>query len=723
MKLIPTIIVLAFFAAGDAVAQTGVIKGRVVSKTDLEALVGVNITVQGTLRGAASGTTGEFTILKVPVGTHTLVFSLVGFNRETRSGILVKEGDTTTVNVELTLAPLQTEQVVVTASKREQSLQDVPVSISVMDAKDISYRNSTTVDDALRYVPGVNMTEYSVNIRGSSGYSRGAGSRVLMLVDGIPFLTGDTGELNFESIPVGEVERIEVVKGASSALYGSSALGGVINVITRSIGDEPQTRLRFYGGIYSAPSFEEWDWGGGDRFSDGQSLSHSRKFDKLGLSLFVSRLADDGHRQNDFKRRYNGFLKLHYDLSAQEALSTTFNLMHQRRASFLYWKDLRHALIPPDGQQGDGVRSTRFFASSQYTNIVSDVLSYNVKGIWFRNDWEDTIDSGTNQSKSDVLRAEIQGFWTPDKLNIVTFGIEGSYDNVRSSLFSKRSGAGFAAYVQDELQLFDDMKVTAGARFDFQDLDSLKSVSQINPKLGVVVTPVLGTTLRGSIGFGFRAPAVTEAFTSTRISGLVIVPNPALKPEKSFSAEVGASHVLGEIALVDVALFHSEFRDLIESGFIASGQGQFNNVTKARIQGAEVSIKSGFFNRNLLLDLGYTYVYPRDVTKNDILKYRPRHLAYASILARFGFVSAGVDYRFISRLDRIDDELAQIVSNGAERGKTFVTDFRVSADLSHFGYPLTATLNINNAFQYNYIELIGNMMPPRSFVFVVGARL
>ncbi|MBI5474126.1 MAG: TonB-dependent receptor [Ignavibacteriae bacterium] len=723
MKTISSIIIVLTLSSVCAFSQTGSIKGKVVGKADAEPLVGVNVIVQGTLRGASSDINGEFTIQRAPVGRHTLVFSLVGYNRETLPNVVVAEGVIAEVHVALTSAPLQTEQVVVTASKREQSLQEVPVSISIMDAKDISYRNSTTVDDALRYVPGVNMTEYSVNIRGSSGYSRGVGSRVLMLVDGIPFLTGDTGELNFETIPVGQVERIEVVKGASSALYGSSALGGVINVITKSIADEPQTRIRLYGGIYGRPSFEEWDWGGGDRLNDGQSISHSRRFDKLGMSVLLSRLADDGYRQNDFRRRYNGFLKLRYDLSSEEALTTTFNYMHQRRASFLYWKNLREALVPPDGQQGDGVKSTRFFASSQYTNIMSDELSFNVKGLWFRNDWEDTIDEGANQSKSDVLNAEVQGIWTPDKLNIVTFGIEGSYDNVRSSIFGKRSGAGFAAYAQDELQLSDAVKLTGGARFDFHDLDSLAPVSQVNPKLGIVVTPTLGTTLRGSIGFGFRAPAVAEAFTSTRISGLVIIPNPALKPEKSFSAEIGASHAISDDALLDVALFHSEFRDLIESGFIASGQGQFKNVTKARVQGAEASVKAGFFNRNLLLDLGYTYVYPKDLTKNDLLKYRPRHVAHASLFSRLGFLSAGIDYRFVSRLDRIDEEFAQIIANGAERGSAFVTDFRLSADFSHFGYPITTTLNINNAFQYNYVELIGNMMPPRSFVLVIEAKL
>ena len=124
-----------------------------------------------------------------------------------------------------------------------------------MDAAEIRQRNSTSLDDALRYVRGVNMTGTQVNIRGSSGYSLGAGSRVLMLLDGIPFFAGDTGELNFEAIPMGQVDRIEVVKGASSALYGSNALGGVINIITKPIPETPETIVRTYGGMYNRPTY------------------------------------------------------------------------------------------------------------------------------------------------------------------------------------------------------------------------------------------------------------------------------------------------------------------------------------------------------------------------------------------------------------------------------------------------------------------------------------
>lgn len=719
--LVATFLLLAQLS----LAQPGTLKGSVTQKNTGEPLAGVNVVLQGTTRGLATTVSGEFQFSDLRPGVYGLALSLVGFQREVRSDISVRDGETVNIEVQMSPVPIQGEPIIVTASKREQSAQDVPVSVSTMDAASIARRNIVTLDEALRYVPGVNLTEYQVNIRGSSGYSRGAGSRALLLVDGIPFITGDTGELNFETLPAGQVERIEVVKGAGSALYGSSALGGVINVITKKIPEQPETRVRAFGGFYGSPSFTQWEWGGGTRFLDGQSFSHSQTFDNVGLLVYGSRTADDGFRQNDFRRRYNGYVKMQFNLSSYDALTTTFNIFHQKRGSFLYWDDIDHALVPPSQQQGDMVRSTRFFASSAYTHVVSTDLVYTVRAMWFHNKWDDSIDTLTNNSWSDVVRAEAQATWTPVSGNIATFGVEGSTDNVEADLFGTRSGYGVAVYVQDEFEIATGLKATVGARFDFQDLDSLDSMSQLNPKAGIVWSPAQGTALRASFGRGFRAPAVAEAFITTSISGLPVIPNPALKPERSYTYEVGVNQILGSRAMFDLALFQSDFNNLIESGFNAQFQGQFTNVTKARIRGIEASAKLGFLDNALTVDLGYTYLSPKDLTKNDILKYRPRHLLYASSLAHFGMFTLGADFRYISRVERIDDEFVTlgIVKNGDRRVATYVADLRFGADFSKGNVPLTAQLNINNIFQYNYVELIGNIAPPRSIVLTLETKL
>ena len=721
MKLALLILALTVQAA---VAETGAVRGRVVEAGTRTPLPGANVLLQGTLRGMATDTDGRFFFGAVPPGSYTLSCSMVGYSRAERPGLVVRESDTLEVELELTSVAIQTAPVVVTASRREQAIQESPVSISVLDAAGLEFRNVLTLDQGLRYIPGVNVTESQVNIRGSSGYSRGAGSRVLMLVDGIPLMTGDVGEVNFEVIPTGEVDRIEVVKVASSALYGSSALGGVINILTKPIPDEPLTAVRLFGGMYAKPSHAEWAWSEKNRGQTGFSLSHSQRIDALAFRLFASGQADDAYRQNDDRRRLNAALKLHYDFDSFSSLTATANFMDQERGSFLYWRNRPNALIPPEEQLGQRIHSTRFYASAVYDRVLSRSLAMSVKGLWFLNRFVSNISEGIDdRSVSNVVRAEVQTIWTPDERHIVTAGVDGNLDRVDANLFGIRSGGGIAAYLQDEFRLFEPLRLTLGARFDYQKLDSLSGSSQLNPKAALVYTPWAGTTFRASLGRGFRTPTVAEAFTSTVAAGILIVPNPNLVPERSLAVEVGVNQVLGDVVLVDGALFQTDFTNLIEAGFNDLGQGQFQNVTDARIRGAEIGVSVSLVQRHLFLSVNYTYVDPVDRTTGEVLKYRPRHLVYTSATLRLGAFEFGADYRHLSRVEAIDEEFVTlgIIADGDTRVPVNVVDLRARWRPAFLGMPLSVLVNLNNVFQYNDGELIGNLGPPRTLVVTLEA--
>jgi outer membrane receptor for ferrienterochelin and colicins len=710
------ILILAL-SAHAAAAETGALRGVLREAGTGIPLPGANVLLQGTLLGMATDPQGRFHFEAVPPGTYTLSCSMVGYGREEVAGLVVDAGDTLELAVELTPVAIQTAPVVVTASRREQAIQESPVSIAVLDAAGLEFRNAQTLDQGLRYIPGVNITESQVNIRGSSGYSRGAGSRVLMLVDGIPMMTGDTGEINFEVVPTGEVDRIEVVKVASSALYGSSALGGVINILTRPIPKAPRTTARIFGGAYAGPSHPEWTWSDKTRTQGGFSFSHSRRIGELAFRAFASGLTDDGYRQNDDRRRLNAALKVRYDFSSFSSLTATLNYMDQKRGSFLYWKDQANALLPPDEQLGQRIHSTRFYASAVYDRVLSGSLVMSIKGLWFRNRFQSNIsEGGGDLSLSNVVHAGIQTIWTPGKMHIVTAGVDGNLDRVDADLFGVRSGAGIAAYAQDEVRLAEALRLTLGARFDYQDLDSLAAASQLNPKAALVFTPAKGTTLRASLGRGFRTPTVAEAFTSTVAAGILIVPNPALVPERSLAAEMGVNQVLGDVALIDAALFQTDFTNLIEAGFNDIGQGQFQNVTDARIRGAELAVSLSLLRRLLFLSVGYTYVDPKDLTTGEVLKYRPRHLVYVTAAVTVGEFEFGADYRHLSRVEAIDEEFVTlgIIKDGGTRVPVNVVDLRARWSPGIAGLPISLLVNVNNVLQYNYIELIGNLGPPRT---------
>jgi outer membrane receptor protein involved in Fe transport len=357
-------------------------------------------------------------------------------------------------------------------------------------------------------------------------------------------------------------------------------------------------------------------------------------------------------------------------------------------------------------------------------------MLFTAKLLWYHNDWgyETIHQYGRSESISDMINVDAGSTLLLSRTNTMTFGFSGDFDMVSADLFGDHKGGGAALYGQDELQLSDDVTVTLGVRFDFQALGLSKPSGQANPKAAVAYTPAAGTTLRASIGRGFRMPSVAEAFIAGQVSGLSTLPNADLRPERSLSYEVGIAQALTDLATLDVAGFRTDFDDLIEPGIaISNGNSayiQWRNVTKARVQGFETSLKFGFFDGGLLYSLGYTYVYPEDISTHDLLKYRPRHLLYTSLYGHAGCLTAGADFRFVSRVDRIDNEFVElgIIPDGDQRQDILVTDFRLGADFSSLGLPLSATMNVNNALQRNYVELIGNIMPPRTYVLVLEGR-
>lgn len=704
-----------------------VLHGKIISAEDSLPLVGANISVNNTTLGASTDANGTFIIKKIPEGTYSLIVSMLGFQQKIIENVSVGSREMKTLTIALLPSPIQANPVVITATKHEQSLEEAPVSMSIVSAQMLEARNTISVDDALRYVPGVNLMQSQVNIRGSSGYSRGVGSRVQLLIDGLPMLTGDTGEIIFEAIPVFQIDRIEVVKGAGSALYGSSALGGVINIITKEIPEQPITRWKMYTGVYDSPSYDQWKWSSKTRAFNGEFFSHAQRLGDLSFVLSGSRVFDDGYRENDWFRRYDGYAKVKYDFSPFQSFTASTNLFYQYHGDFIWWKSLNDALQPDPSQENFSITSYRTNTNFLFKNFVNDEWYYEVKGIWVTGNWhEDSLSvREANASKSNVVNGEIQVSYTPSTQTIWTFGIAGNFDNVVSDLFGTHNGFGGAAYVQDEIKISDALTTTLGARFDVQQIEGLNSNQQINPKLGVTYELDSQTHLRASIGRGFRAPSIGELYVATNVSSssISIVPSTDLRPEHSWTYEIGGTRALLPDLSADVSFFQSDFSDLIEAGVEIDSTrnapvARFRNVTQARIQGIETNFHSELLNHSLSLDVNYTYNWPYDVQQKTILHFRPRHIASVNASYKYGALIFGSDFRFISRVDAIDENLVRLapISDGDTRVPIYVNDVRVIANLVSFGLPLKASFNVNNLFRYNYVEIIGNIAPLRNFV-------
>ena len=371
--------------------------------------------------------------------------------------------------------------------------------------------------------------------------------------------------------------------------------------------------------------------------------------------------------------------------------------------------------MPTDDQQGQTVTTARYLFGAIYKNVLSEDMLLNVKGSYYRTDWSDTSPA-MDKSVTNLYRGELQLNKSFSNEVVLVTGIEGLSSNVNSNLFGNPDMISGGVYVHGDISYFSPLTISAGIRYDYSKLDTLKGENAVSPKLGFNYKAADNFILRASAGTGFRAPSLAEAFTSTTASGIIIKPNPALKSETNVTFEFGADYKPYPGLTLDAALFQSEYYDFIEPRIDpADGRAVFSNVTRARIQGFETDINSELFNRTIVLSLSYTYLWTRDLNKNKALKYRPRHTITSSIDYYFGSLNLGADFRFWSRMEEIDDELVRIINDGDLRVAAYVLDLRAAYNFNSLGIPASVFLNANNVLNYNYVELIGNLKPVRNY--------
>ena len=684
----------------------------------LKPIPGVNVIVISTNYGAATDDKGFYRISDLPKGVYTIEFSSIGFERVRKENIIV-QNKSVTLNVEMRVSVIQSEEVLVTAGKYEQKKSELPVSAEIISGKEFTERNFSNLADAVRYVPGVTMTEDQISIRGSSGYSRGTGSRALLAIDGLPFYTGDTGEIVWEMIPVTEIQRVEIIKGAASSLYGSSAIGGVVNCITRNISNKPLTTVNGYYGMFDKPYYSEWDWSGDRRPFNGLTLSYSNKIGNFGFNVSLTRLEESSYRQDDDFKKYIGFLKANYDFTPASSLTFLANTLNKRAGQFLYWKNSRNALVPPDRNINDRIETNRYLFGLIYKSLISDKLLLNINTSYYRNYFKDNV-ATPNESTSNLYRSEVQINMNLTDFIVLTSGIEGNFSKVNSSLFGNPEAFGTGVYAVTDFTFSFPLITSIGVRYDYSKLDSLKGSDAISPKLGFNYKLLNNLIFRSSLGTGFRAPTLSEAFTSTSTSGITVKPNPNIKSEHNITLEIGVNYTPLNLLNIDFAAFNNEYYDMIEPGIDPKdGKVVFSNLVRARIQGFESSILIGILHNQLSLSFNYTYLWARDLETGLALRYRPRHIFYSNLDFRKWNFDFGIDFRYTSRVEEIDEELVDlgIVVDGELRVPVYTTDINLGYNFISAGLPLHLYLNVKNIFNYNYVELIGNIRQIRSYSF------
>jgi iron complex outermembrane receptor protein len=667
---------------------------------------------------------GRFRV-SVPAGLVIVRVAYLGF-RAIDDTLTLAAGDS--LERDYRLGPVVTElqPVIVTAAKHSQLLSEAVTSVALVTDAEVARRAVTTVDEAVDKAPGVQFLNGQVNIRGSSGYVQGLGSRVLMLVDGVPANQGDRGGINWDLVPLEDVARVEVVKGAGSALYGSAALGGVVNVITRDIASGFHARVRVLAGWFADPPHDIWRFRDYTGAQEGLDVTASYGSDAARGSYTAGGWHSDGYREQDRRNHWQTAGKAQWLPSPATRVTTSGSWASDQYQTPLIW--CTHGSCDDRGQafqpfmieasgRGAFTRSDKGYLAATVEHRGLERFAWQARGSWGRTHFTDFQRNRDDWGVANRYGAELRGEVRPASDRVVTLGAEGTFSDVRTNIFTgdpnPASNASrshdqreFAAYADAERPL-GSVRLSAGARIDRIAVDGHGLATVLSPRLGVVLPTARAGVWRASAGRGFRAPSLAERFVSTVVNGIPVVPDTTLTPETAWSFELGNSATWSPAVRSEAALFWTEAYDLIEPT-LENGRIQFRNVTRARLAGLDLAITAAPSVTGLTTTLSYTFLYARELAHDSVagrpLAFRPKHLLTLSADYQRGAIGAGGDFRYTSRLDRV--EIYETDPRVAEK----VLDLRASAVRGAW----TLRAQLGNALNYIYSQVPRTLAPVRT---------
>jgi outer membrane cobalamin receptor len=710
MRLIFTVAVVLLGLLLSQGAQAQTISGTVKDKATGETLIGVNIFNQDNV-GASSNIDGEYT-LKLSEGDHTISFKFIGYEL-LKKKVSLKAGEALDLSLGMSTASTTLDLVVVTGSQFEKKVSEEMVTVDVVQQYLIENTASPDLKAAVGKVPGVTILDGQASIRGGGGYSYGVGSRVQLVVDGLPMLTGDLKDIQWSSIPMETVKQIEVVKGASSGLYGSGAMNGVIHVRTGWAKEKPETTFRIYQGVYSNPKVKEarwWDKSFSPSFT-GAFFSHRQKVKNFDIVAGAHASSDLTYLQRGHRQAFRANIKMRYRSNKVKGLSYGLNAsgQYQQSGRFVLWSNnLEGAYKPLDGTSStDKYMFVNVDPWIQYSSKKGGMHS--LKGRYFR--VERRNDSWEDPSASNVMFFDYR-FQNEFKHKFrLTAGIQYQYIWSFSTLYPDAGNIithNPSIYAQVEKNFIDRISLLVGVRNEWNEVVTLGSETTLPiVRAGANFKVAKKTNIRASFGQSFRFPSVGEKYIDASLGPLKILPNQDLKSERGWSAELAVKQgfrVSKWNAYFDFAIFWMEFKDMVEYRF-----GIFDvpdeteptlgfkpfNVSNARVAGVEFGLTGdgSIGPIPVRVFLGYTFNYPADLQADtsqrnvdvyiqnffqsirnsdsltesqSILKYRITNVFKADIEMDLWKFTLGYSVVYNSYINRIDGEFETFLPGFSE---------------------------------------------------------
>lgn len=589
--------------------------------------------------------------------------------------------------------------VIVSATKTETYQAEIGSSTTVITAEDIKKSQKRTVQDVLRDVPGVTVMQTSAFGGTTSVYLRSAKpGQTLVIVDGVevndPMSTDRS--FDFAHLTTDNIERIEIVRGPQSTLYGSDAMSGVISIITKKGEGKLAPSGYFEGGSFSTFRENLGLSGSVDKFNYSLSASH---LDSDGINKASNGFENDGYRDTVVSS------KLGYKLFENSELSLVTR-----------FTDAKTSI--DDGAYDDDPNNTawwRDFSSKvAFDQSINFWWSHNLSFAYhdvrrkYRDEKDDTDKTEDLQSwyKGDNKAIEWQHNFSPVTWSVLTGGFE--YEQERGSSYyrsktsitkvDRKSIDNTAFYLQNQVKLWDKLFITPGLRVDDHELFGAQTTYKIST---AYLIPQTGTRLKGNWGTGFKAPSLYQLYSNYG--------DPNLKPDESKSYDFGFEQSFFKDKLsFDLTYFHNDFRNMVDWDSLTS---KYKNVGRAMTKGFEFGTKFLSFE-NLTIGAGFTYTDTEDKDTGIELLRRPKRQANLSVDWKFiekANFNLGVTY-VGSRKDAVFD---------ASSNKVIITDKPYTTVRLALSYDITKNFQVfgrvENMFDKKYQDVHGYAMPERAF--------
>lgn len=732
---------LFFWSIGVSGQATGTLRGHITDAESGVSLPGASV-LYGRGLGAATNREGRFQ-LQLPAGGYSLSIQYVGYRSVSRH-INLKAGETIILDFALEPEITEMEQVVVSAGRLEQRVGESTVSVSIIRPAALSGSHINDPAELISKNPGIEVLDGQASIRGGSGFSYGAGSRVLALKDGLPMISPDAGSIRWWALPLENISQIEVIKGASSVLYGSSALNGVINFRTAEATLAGNTSFFAEAGVYDRPRQQSWVWWEGPRVFSNLSFSHLKKYGNTDLGIGAFLQNDPGYRKRNDEAMGRMSLQLKHHNQKIEGLSYGINssVLLNNKTDFVLWENATSGALVQDSSTATRLNATILILDPYISLKREGSYSHDLRLRYQFLDNEFPNGAQTNSQARSLYAEYLLWFPVNGRMN-VNAGLVQQSNQIRSNFYGDHEYLNLAAYGQADFSATPRLKLVGGVRMEFNRLNGANGEVVPLFRAGVNYRLTDYTFLRGSYGQGYRYPSIAEKFAATTLGAVKIYPSPELKAESGWNAELGIKQgILTEHwdGLVDVALFYTQNKDLIEFLFgvypdpITGEYGfgfQANNTEYSRVYGSELEF---MFNTRLRkvdysIQGGYVFMFPTEFNPYTLedsgvyLKYRRKHSAKLGLSASYQRYELGLHLQARSKMLNIDDVFVNELTREAILPGFY--DYWLENNTGHFladlnlGYRITdrysISMVIKNLTNAEYMGRPGDIQPHRSF--------